>query len=198
MKKPLYICLVALALNIYSCCNCDDVPDYFDITGMKVQLTKKNKTESIDTNLAVAYDNFFIDISFNKTFYSCVNNKLDLQNLLFNSLYACKCVEAGFSGSKESIEGIFVFSNNKFDSIGTASDTLNKYFEISGSKSNYSTTAFADLNSVILTKPNAFTNFSLRLKKAPSSALKHEFTIIYKQTNGEVYSAKTPTIEFVK
>lgn len=62
----------------------------------------------------------------------------------------------------------------------------------------YLTNNFEDLNKFMLAKPNAYPFLILRLKSKPTSSLKHQFTIIYKQTNGETYSAKTPLVEFLK
>jgi hypothetical protein len=38
----------------------------------------------------------------------------------------------------------------------------------------------------------------LKLNAKPTASLKHQFTIVYKQTNGEVYTSITPLVEFLK
>ncbi|MFA9213778.1 MAG: hypothetical protein ACEQSR_08015 [Candidatus Methylacidiphilales bacterium] len=198
MRKLLYIIIIVTSINIYSCCNCDEPGKFYDITGMNVLVNLKGKSVPLDTNLAVDFKNLYINLNFDKKIYSQKNCKENSTIMFFNSAYACKCDEGGESGSKEIIEQINIFSNNQFDSLGNVADTLNKYFEMYGSIMHYSTTGFQDLNSFLSAKPNAFSKITLRLKFKPTSSLKHQFTIVYKQTNGETYVEKTSLIEFLK
>ncbi len=197
IRKVSYIFVFFTALNIYSCCNCDDVGEYFDINSMSVKASLKGQTLSADTNIPVDFDAYDIHLIFGKRYYSQASSPFNCSNILFNTAYACKCDQEGGSGSKEIIERISLFSNNKFDSLGNVSDTLNKYFELSGTDGYYRLqTDFKDLDSVLATKPKAYFQITLRLKTKPTGSLQHQFTIEYKQTNGEIYRATLPTIRF--
>jgi hypothetical protein len=196
IRKVSYIFVFFTALNIYSCCNCDDVGEYFDINSMSVKASSKGQTLSADTNVRVDFDAYDIHLIFGKRFYSQASSPFNCSNILFNTAYACKCKQEGVLGSKEIIERISIFSNNKFDSLGNTSDTLNSYFEVTGGKNYTPINDFKDLNTFLLTKPKAFENIYIRLKTKPTGSLQHQFTIEYKQTNGEIYKATLPTIRF--
>lgn len=198
MRKLTHLIIIVTSINIYSCCNCDEPGKFYDIIGMNALVNLKGKSAPLDTNLAVDFKNLYINLNFDKRIYSQKNCKENSPIMFFTPAYACKCDEGGESGSKEIIEQINIFSNNQFDSSGNVADTLNKYFEMYGSIVYYSTTGFQDLNSFLSAKPNAFTNITLRLKSNPTASFKHQFTIVYKQTNGETYTAKTPLIEFIE
>ncbi len=196
IRKVSYIFVFFTALNIYSCCNCDDVGEYFDINSMSVKASSKGQTLSADTNIRVDFDAYYIDLNFVKRYYSQASSPFNCSNILFNTAYACKCKQDGYLGSKETLEGIAIFSNNKFDSLGNVRDNLSKYFELSSQNEYYISIPFADMDSVVNTKPNAFSQITLRLKTKPTGSLQHQFTIEYKQTNGEIYRATLPTIRF--
>lgn len=198
MRKLTYLIIIAILLNVYSCSKCKDSEKFFDITGMNVGVNLNEISAPLDTNLAVDFGKFYINLNFTKRLYSEINYQENLPNLFFRPVYALDCADDGQKSSEETIESISIFSNNQFDSLGNVADTLNKYFEMYGSIMHYSTTGFQDLNSFLSAKLNAFTNITLRLKSNPTSSLKHQFTIVYKQTNGETYTAKTPLIEFLK
>ena len=198
MRKLIYLIIISVLLNVYSCNKCRDSEKFFDIIGLNVGVNLNEISAPLDTNLAVDFGKFYINLNFTKRLYSEINYQENLPNLFFSPVYALDCADDGQKSSEETIESISIFSNNKFDSLGNLTDTLNKYFEISANKLYYSTTNFEDLNTFIQTKSKAFTNITLRLKSNPTASLKHQFTIVYKQTNGETYTAKTPLIEFLK
>lgn len=194
MKKVFWIFTVAMALNIYSCCNCVEVKRYFDVNGFSAKGYKMGQTGSLDSTAKVNFEEYYIDLTFNKTYYSECKQQFDFSNLLFTNAYACKCVMDGSYGTTEKIDSIQIFSSYLFDSSIGVNESISKYFTVItnvGSQIN--------LNEYTQSKPNP-SLFYLRLKlnTKPTSSLKHQFTIVYKQTNGETYTAKTPLIEFVK
>jgi len=194
MKKVFWIMAVAIALNIYSCCNCDEVKKYFDVNGFSAEGYKMGQTSKLDSTAKVSLEEYYIDLTFNKTYYGECKQQFDFSNLLFTNAYACKCAIDGSYGSNEKIDSIQIFSSYLFDSSLGVNESISKYFTVItnvGSQVN--------LNEYTQSKPNP-SLFYLRLKlnTKPTSSLKHEFTIVYTQTNGETYSAKTPLIEFLK
>jgi hypothetical protein len=194
MKKVFWIMAIAIALNIYSCCNCDEVKKYFDVNGFSAEGYKMGQTSKLDSTTKVNFEEYYIDLTFNKSYYSECKQQYDFSSLLFNNAYACKCAMDGSYGSTEKIDSIQIFSSYLFDSSMAVNENISKYFTVItnvGSQIN--------LNEYTQSKPNP-SLFYLRLKlnTKPTSSLKHEFTIVYTQTNGETYSAKTPLIEFLK
>lgn len=192
MKKVFWIFAVAIALNIYSCCNCNEVKKYFDVNGFSVKGYKMGQNGSLDSTAKVNFEEYYIDLTFNKTYYSECKQQYDFSNLLFNNAYACKCAMDGSYGSTEKIDSIQIFSSHLFDSSMAVNESISKYFTVItnvGSQIN--------LDKYTQTKPNpSFFYLRLKLNTKPTASLKHQFTIIYKQTNGETYTAKTPLIEF--
>jgi len=194
MKKVFWIFTVAIALNIYSCCNCDEVKKYFDVNGISAKGYKTGQTGSLDSTAKVSLEEYYIDLTFNKTYFSECKQQFDFSNLLFTNAYACKCAMDGSYGSTEKIDSIQIFSSYLFDSLTGVNESISKYFTVItnvGSQIN--------LNEYTQSKPNP-SMFYLRLKlnTKPTASLKQQFTIVYKQTNGETYVAKTPLIEFLK
>ena len=194
MKKVFWIFTVAIALNIYSCCNCDEVKKYFDVNGFSVKGYKMGQTVSLDSTEKVNFEEYYIDLTFNKTYYSECKQQFDFSNLLFTNAYACKCAMDGSYGSTEKIDSIQIFSSYLFDSLTSVNESISKYFTVItnvGSQIN--------LNEYTQSKPNPSLYYlRLKLNTKPTASLKHQFTIVYKQTNGETYIAKTPLIEFIK
>jgi hypothetical protein len=194
MKKVFWIFTVAIALNIYSCCNCDEVKKYFDVNGFSVKGYKMGQTVSLDSTEKVNFEEYYIDLTFNKTYYSECKQQFDFSNLLFTNAYACKCAMDGSYGSTEKIDSIQIFSSYLFDSLTSVNESISKYFTVItnvGSQIN--------LNEYTQSKPNPSLYYlRLKLNTKPTASLKHQFTIVYKQTNGETYIAKTPLIEFLK
>ncbi len=194
MKKVFWIFTVTIALNIYSCCNCDEVKKYFDVNGVTASPLKIGQTIPLDSTSKVNLEEYYIDLTFSKTYYTECKQKFDFSNLLFTSAYACKCAMDGSYGSTEKIDNIQIFSSYLFDSSISINESISKYFTVItnfGSQVN--------LNEYTQSKPNpALFYLRLKLNTKPTVSLKHQFTIIYKQTNGEVYVSKTPLIEFMK
>lgn len=194
MKKVFWIFTVAIALNIYSCCNCDEVKKYFDVNGFSAKGYKMGQTVSLDSTEKVNLEEYYIDLTFNKTYYSECIQQFDFSNLLFTNAYACKCAMDGSYGSTEKIDSIQIFSSYLFDSLTGVNESISKYFTVItnvGSQIN--------LNEYTQSKPNPSLYYlRLKLNTKPTASLKHQFTIVYKQTNGETYIAKTPLIEFLK
>jgi hypothetical protein len=194
MKKVFLIFTAAIALNIYSCCNCDEVKKYFDVNGFSAKGYKMGQTGSLDSTEKVNLEEYYIDLTFNKTYYSECKQQFDFSNLFFTNAYACKCSIDGSYGTSEKIDSIQIFSSYLFDSLTSINESISKNFTVItnvGSQVN--------LNEYTQSKPNP-SLFYLRLKlnTKPTASLKHQFTIVYKQTNGETYVAKTPLIEFLK
>ena len=194
MKKVFWIFTVAIALNIYSCCNCDEVKKYFDVNGFSAKGYKRGQTVSLDSTEKVNLEEYYIDLTFNKTYYSECKQQFDFSNLLFTNAYACKCAMDGSYGSTEKIDSIQIFSSYLFDSLTGVNESISKYFTVItnvGSQIN--------LNEYTQSKPNPSLYYlRLKLNTKPTASLKHQFTIVYKQTNGETYVVKTPIIEFLK
>ena len=112
-----------------------------------------------------------------------------------SSAYACKCSEEfpGRLGSVEQVSEIKIFSKSPFRKEGNSSELLNEYFEIGWGWEG----SFSDIDAFVATKPKfANRSIKLRLKLRPDGASTHQFTIHYKQTNGESYSTTTQEIRF--
>jgi hypothetical protein len=194
MKKVFWIFTVAIAFNIYSCCNCDEVKKYFDVNGFSANGYKIGQTGSLDSTAKVKLEEYYIDLTYSKTYYSKCKQQFDFSNLLFTNAYACKCAMDGSYGTTEKIDSIQIYSSYLFDSSIGFNESISKYFTVItnfGSQVN--------LNEYTQSKPNP-SLFYLRLKlnAKPTASLKHQFTIVYKQTNGEVYTSITPLVEFLK
>ncbi|MEJ6981563.1 hypothetical protein WG906_13940 [Pedobacter sp. P351] len=94
-------------------------------------------------------------------------------------------------GSVEQVSDIKIFSNSPFRNAGNPSELLNQYFEIGWGET------FSDIDAFVVTKPKFSTrSIKLRLKSRPDGASTHQFTIHYKQANGESYSTTTQEIMF--
>jgi hypothetical protein len=154
MRKLTDLIIIAILFNVYSCSKCKVSEKFFDITGLNVGVNLNEISAPLDTNLAVDFGKFYINLNFSKRLYSETNYQENLPNLFFGSAYALDCPEYE-QKSSESIENISVFSNNKFDSLGNVNDTLNRYFEINANNINYSKSNFEDLNTFLLKKQNA-------------------------------------------
>jgi hypothetical protein len=81
MKKVFWIFGVAIALNIYSCCNCDEVKKYFDVNGFSAKGYKMGQTVSLDSTEKVNLEEYYIDLTFNKTYFSECKQQFDFSNL---------------------------------------------------------------------------------------------------------------------
>jgi len=198
--------------NLGGCfCDCDNIEKYFDINGFNVvlkEITSVNPNGSttikpLDTNTTVNFDKFIIQLAPILKYYSdnsienkSSNNKFNFASLFINSAYACSCSDPGYLGTKEIISEINIFSSYAFTSSGSITDTLSKYFDISGYKNQGGSIQQVDLVSFTKTNPMPLALFNFILKVKPSGSLKHKFTIQYKHTNGEIFTVTTPTIEF--
>ena len=115
-----------------------------------------------------------------------------------NSAHACSCAEEapGQMGSTERLSEIKISSDAAFTSGGNSSELLNQYFEMAGLTEG-TTNEFFNLESLLNTKPMlSVYAVRLRLKSKPTGSLNHKFTIQYKLTNGESYTATTQEIMF--
>ena len=194
MKKVFWIFIVTIAINIYGCCNCDEAKKYFDVNGISAKGYKMGQTGSLDSTEKVSLEEYYIDLTFSKTYYTECKQKFDFSNLLFTEVYACKCAMDGSSGTTEQIDSIQIFSSYVFDNSIGVNESISKYFTVItnvGSQVN--------LYEYTQSKPNpALFYLRLKLNTKPTVSLKQQFTIVYKQTNGETYTAKTSLIEFLK
>ena len=208
MKRTIKIVLLLAIFNLNGCCfdSCKDIPPYTDIIGLQLhikQITTVNPNGSyyvkpLDSNEIINFDKFIIQITTLETYYgyNSNKNKFNIGAFFINSAYACSCADPGMSGSKELISEINVFSSYPFTSSGSTSDTLSKYFDISGQYYNGENVQRMDLDSFTMTTPKALKGFVLYVKVKPSGSLKQKFTIHYKHTNGDNFAISTPTIEF--
>jgi hypothetical protein len=152
------------------------------------------QTGSLDSTAKVKLEEYYIDLTYSKTYYSECNQQFDFSNLLFTNAYACKCAMDGSYGTTEKIDSIQIFSYYLFDSSSGVNESISKYFTVVTNVGNQ-----VNLNEYMQSKPNpSLFNLRLKLNTNPTASLKHQFTIVYKQTNGETYTAKTPLVEFIE
>lgn len=204
MRERSKIFILILTFNFLGCNpqNCDTVPKYLDIEGLDVAVNKITKTyndgsfstQPFDTNNTIDFKDLVLRLTPEMNYYGQTNS-FKLGNPFISSAYAGKCPTPGYQGSMEQISDIIIFSNNPFLDSGTTQDTLSQYFNISGyDRNNYIEPV--DLLSFMSTQPTVMREIDLTLKVKPTGSSAHEFTIIYKQTNGEIYEVTTPTIKF--
>ncbi len=204
MKLKSLILLAVLMIGGGCLCDCEDQPNYYNVTGINAVanvLAERfgNQTEreyKLENNEKVDYNKLIIQLIPTKTYYGKKSETIGFS--FVNSAYACKCGELspGEMGSTERLSEIKIYSDAAFTSGGSSSELLNQYFEIAGM--TYETyREFFDLNSVLINKPVLSTfEVKLRLKTKPTGIMNHKFTIQYKLTNGESYTATTQEVMF--
>ncbi|MBC8051628.1 MAG: hypothetical protein H7Y13_01035 [Sphingobacteriaceae bacterium] len=203
MKLKSLILLAALIIGGGCSCDCEDYPNYYDVTGINADthiLAKRlgNQTESeylLAINEKVDYDKLIIRLKPSMTYYG--ERRKSRGFSFVNSAYACKCSEGypGWMGSKEQLSEIKIYSDTAFNPGGHSSDLLNQYFEIADMTGD-TYDKFFDIDALLATKPLISLSIRLRLKAKPTGSLNHKFTIHYKLTNGEFYTATTQEIIF--
>jgi hypothetical protein len=151
-------------------------------------------TSLFDTNNSIDFDKLLIEFTATGNYFGQIKS-FDIGDLFVNTAYASKCPRPGHQGSTENISDIVIVSNNPFLSTSNSSDTLSQFFNISGFVGNQSIKP-TDLVTYVSTQPRALNTLNLTLKVKPTGSNEHKFTIIYKQTNGEIYEVITPTIIF--
>jgi hypothetical protein len=204
MRKEYKILILILIFNFGGCCpsDCDKVPKYLNIEGLDIAVKRITNTYSdgsitaisFDTNNFIDFDKLLIELTATGSYFG-QNNNYNFGNFFINSAYACKCAGPGHQGSTEQISDIIILSNNPFLSSSNSSDTLSQFFNISGFNGNQFVKPI-DLVLFLSTQPSAMSKINLTLKVKPTGSNEHKFTIIYKQTNGEIYEITTPTIKF--
>lgn len=204
MKREFKIITLFLIFNFGGCCSrdCDNIPKFINIEGFDVNVkTITNiygdgsiSSTQFDTNNLIDYDKVLIELQATTSYFGQTKS-FDYSNLFISSAYACKCDNPGYQGSTEHISDIIILSSNPFLSTSSSSDTISQFFNISGFNGNQFFPP-TDLVSFISTQPRAMSRINLTLKAQPTGSNEHSFTIIYKQTNGEVYELATPTVKF--
>lgn len=204
MKLKSLILLTALMIGGGCSCECEDYPNYFDVTGINADanvIARRlgNQTEGeygLENNEKVDYNKFLIYLTPTKTYYGKGSKSIGFS--FTNSAYACSCSEEspGWMGSVEQLSEIKIYSDSAFNLGESPSVLLNQYFEMAGMTAD-TDDDFFDLETVLATKPQlSIVSVRLRLKAKPTGSLNHKFSIQYKLTNGESYTATTQQIIF--
>lgn len=208
MSKAIRIAILLAVFNLGGCCpsDCEDIAKHFDINGFSASVRQITTTYSdgsflhapLDSTATVDFDRFVIELIPTMTFYGDNSkfNRSYFNNPFVNAAFACKCNGPGYEGSLERISDILIFSSYPFTELGATADTLSHYFDIAGLEGSYGYLRPVDLETFTATTPLALREIQLKLKVKPSGSLKQKFTVQYKQTNGEVYTLTTPTVEF--
>ncbi|MCX6304284.1 MAG: hypothetical protein NT040_04905 [Bacteroidetes bacterium] len=205
MRKAFVVLVILAIINLGGCCSydCNKVPTHFSVNGLMANLMQITGVYD-EGNIALApldslahidFDKFVIQLSPQMTFYGG-NMNVGKACFFNNAAVACKCQEPGYAGTFDQISEINVFSAFPFASPGATSDTLSRFFDIDGFQSNGSYLKRIDLVSFAKSNPLALRFIRLMPKVKPGGSLTQKFYIVYKQTNGAVFSMTTPTIVF--
>lgn len=135
---PFYKFSITAAISVLiiiaptSCFFFEDCPKpapYFNINGLHISnLAFENQgiyAEYVyDTNESIRWDNYFMRIGFEKTFYS------ELKTSGGQNLYALSCTEPGYLGSKFGVDTIYLISLHDYNDRYHENDTLNEIISI--------------------------------------------------------------------
>ena len=205
MRKAFILLVILAIINLGGCCyyDCNKVFTHFNLNGLVANLMQITGVYD-DGNVAVVpldslahidFDKFVIQLSPQMTFYGG-NMNVGKAGIFNNAAFACKCQEPGYAGTFDQISEINVFSAYPFAGLGATSDTLSGVFDIDGFQSNGSYLKRIDLVSFTKSNPPALRLIRLMPKIKPNGSLTQKFYIVYKQTNGALFSMTTPTIVF--
>ncbi len=189
MKK---ILLTALVLSVFSFgCDiqkCPPVDRYFDIEGVRMFYNYKGPESDYSNFCPLAdsmkFENFRLDVSFEKRFYS-LNSKKPFS--LVNSAYALSCVEPGEGGTKEKITEIQLIAQADFNANYKAGTSLNSIVKIDNqpvsdyinNKNKYGIDSYG---------------FQMDLTEKPDPTIKQAFKLVFKLDTGEIYEAETSPV----
>ncbi len=168
-------------------------PDMFDVTGLtcgtyRVTLRSDSTSGILRTSEpSLPYDSFALGVFARYEEYYSTHSYYGGYGILPG---------AGNYGyriprSEEVIAGLVVFSNSAYDSAHPAGDSLNDLldvFMLYPADDGPYRTPFA-LTDFLSEKRTARQRVVMTLRSPPAQAAEHEFTLVYRQTNGEVYTA---------
>ena len=188
-------CSLACIFSLVGCPSVEDCgpfPSHFNVKGLNSEsyrITNFTQYQAYSVTLATAApvraDSFMLGITF--TYEDIYANRLTIPKA-----YACS---PKIPTSNEIVESIVITSNQAFDDSHLAGDTLNDIFEIvyldfDGTEYSYP----MSIDQFVSSGPTAKKFYYLSLKSSPLKAANHNFSVYYKQTNGETYQDSTATI----
>lgn len=169
-----------LTVGFHSCEPCQGLEGaYFDVKGITLENFRQdspNRASRVDNNGEVDFKDYKLNINFLVDYVSKQKNS----GGLINAAYA-DCLDSGYMGSKEYMAAMFFVTDQEYDALHQAGDTLNDIINFP---------AFIQADSSRL----PYSLFSITLKTKPRTNLPRTFTVHYYQTNGEHYTATTPMV----
>ena len=180
--------------------NCPEVLPYFNIHGLFIynaEFTRQglNPWRIIEANGQVKYDNYFMRIGFEKTYFSQIKNEGG------QSLFALSCEENGHAGSKIGVDTIYLITLQDYNGKYQKNDTLNRIL-----LTNYWTYYPKDFDNFFpLTKyiqeneDNIQRDeFEIKITEPPLNSGDFDFKLILILKNGERFERVSDKIELTK
>ena len=180
--------------------NCPKVLPYFNIHGLFIynaEFTRQglNPWRIIDANGQVKYDNYFMRIGFEKTYFSQIKNEGG------QSLFALSCEENGHAGSKIGVDTIYLITLQDYNGKYQKNDTLNRIL-----LTNYWTYYPKDFDNFFpLTKyireneDNIQRDeFEIKIAEPPFNSGDFDFKLILILKNGERFERVSDKIKLTK
>ena len=194
------IIILALILGPVACENCPETPAYFSIKGLDIfnaLFTGQglNPWRGIQNNESIPWDNYFMRIDFEKTYYS--ENKKSNGAVLY-----ADCPVNGYLGSKIGIDTLYVVSLKDYNNQHERNDTINNIISVNDWIYNpedfdkfYPITNYIEKN-----RANISNNvFELKLMEPPSDDIgEYQFKIIYILDNGEFFIKESGIVKLMK
>jgi hypothetical protein len=181
--------------------DCPDVHPYFSIQGLtisNVTFTEQpnNRLTLVEDNDTIQWDNFFMAIDFEKTFYS------EFKTSGGQNLYALSCSEDGDAGTKVGADTVYVVTMQHYNEQYHQLDTLNNMV-----LTNYRTIIKDDFNdyfsmATYIAESKDFVRrdgFQVRFTDPPSEDVNaNRFKLIFILKNGERFEAISDDIQLSK
>lgn len=205
-----FVLLAALFFGFPSCrdeiSGCGDVDEFFDITGIEIsnyQISEEDfengrNWQEVENGATIPFAHYFIRVFLEVAYYPepPVSFNFDFSS----RAYALSCLEPGYKGSLETIDTLYIITNQDFNAQYAAGDTLNDIAEVNGFVTFYDDIqGFEPLESYFEANQAGIQDdfFSIRFNEEPKNpAQAHSFTLRYQLDNGEQYSAQTATVKF--
>lgn len=164
-------------------CTCPEVEDFFDFQSMDY------RTDDNEVAVNDRWTSFLLteDIEFLGEVVPACNS-----SWLFNSAFACSCIEPGWEGLKFGIESFEIASDADFNTTTVAGTVLNDLFLVRNPQTGQEEFLSDVEDKTSLFLPEQELEFFLDVR--PTEAATHTFTITLTKSNGETIIATSEPV----
>jgi hypothetical protein len=194
------IAVILLILGPSACENCPDTPKYFTIVGLETSNAKftgegSNPWQILAANEPVSWENYFMRIGFEKTYFSQNENSA-------GSALKADCLSGGYLGAKVGVDTLYVVTLSEYNQDFHANDTINSIvlandwtYYVEDFDQFYSISDYIDQNRVVI----ANDVFELKIIEPPSAdSADYQFRLTFILNNGETFTTDTDMVKLTK